>query len=172
MQRSPPMVTYKYAIQTSLMERLYAPVRERHHKQVESLIIRNCQITKTGVWAFRYKGALYRSDQAPRGPVQAIRLHEELTLELDQMIEEQREIRVIEEPMVKGYITFVLNYSDNIEDYLLLFPQSLHHSIVSLALPYRGERRVSEDTAPYVMGPHLHCIQLIKERMVSNLIFQ
>lgn len=172
MQRRPPMVTYKHAIQTSLMAHLYNPVRDRHTKQLESLIVRNSLLRKVGVKAFRYKGTLYRSLDCPGGVIQAPRLHEDLEPEMAQMLEEQREIHSVEEPMVKGYITLVLNLSDNIEDYLLLLPQSLHRSIVSLALPYRGERRVSEDTAPYVMEPHLRCIQLIKERMVSNLIFQ
>lgn len=172
--RRPTMVTAKHAIQTALMNYLYEPVRQRHRKQVEALIVKNCILTKTVVRAFRYKGDIYRSAQAPSGPLLAAKLHDDLAPELAQMIEEQQEIHAIEEPMVKGYITLVLNLSDQIDDFLLLFPQSVHRAILNLNLTSGFGPRVIPDEAAAapVLEKHARCIQLIKERMVSNLIFQ
>lgn len=172
MQRRSPMITYKQAIQTSLLNYLYEPVRQRHDKQIEALTLKNCTLRRAGVRAFRYKGDLFRSVEAPIGPIMAPRLHEDLEWEMAQMLEEQREIREVEEPMVKGYITLVLNKSDSIDDYLALLPDAVHRYITELNLPYRSPRLLLDSEVQAIIEKHARCIQLIKERMVSNLIFQ
>lgn len=168
-----PDPRFKNSILSALMKFLYSPVGERHTKQGETMILKNTQLMNSSVRAFRYKGELYRSELAPRGPVLAPKLHADLVPELEDMLREQEEIHRIEEPLVKGYITQVLNLSANVEDYLLLLPSCIHPPIRALNLLSQGPRQFpTEAHAALHLEQHAHQIQLIKERMATNLLFQ
>lgn len=171
------LASMKYVIQTALMDFLYQPVRQRHREQVEALIIRNANLSKTAVRAFRYKGELYLSDQAPRGPIMAPRLHPDLEPELAQMVQEQIDIHGQEEPLVKGFITAALNQSSVVSDYLELLPSCIHPPILTLMQQGHTGAGVYADTLftankEGFLAKHEHAIQLIRERMAINLLHQ
>lgn len=164
---------FKILVMDSLMFHLYEPVRRRHERQLEEMIVKNSLTQRSSVRAFRYKGMVYRSKEAPKGPIMSPALHPEFQPDMNFMRAEQEEIRDTEEPMVKGFITAMLNLSGNVDDYLLLFPESVHAPIKMLCLVSRTERKfhTAADVAP-IHERYATCIQLMKQRMAANLIFQ
>lgn len=163
----------KLKILTALMDLLYKPVRDRHRKQIEALILKNTQLQKSGTRAFRYKGELYRSDQAPSGPLMAPMVHPDLAPELEDILREQYEIHQIEEPLVKGFLAKVLNMSSNMEDYFMLLPGCVHGALKNFNVSHQGPRQYpTEAHAAMHLQEHAEHIQKLKERMATNLLFQ
>jgi hypothetical protein len=168
------LVTLKFQIRTVLTDFLYKPVEQRHRQEIEALIVQNCRLTNSPVRAFRYKGELYRADLAPRGPLMAPSLHPDLAMQLALTHEEQARIYREEQPVVVGYIIKVLNLTSNTEDYKKLLPSCVHAPLAFMDnYAHLNTWPVFTYEGPYemFMAQHAPQIQLIKERMATNLLF-
>lgn len=167
-------VTLKFQIKTVLTDFLYKPVEQRHRQEIEALIVQNCRLINSAVRAFRYKGELYRSDIAPRGPLMAPGLHPDLTMQLALTHEEQARIYREEQPVVQGYIVKVLNLTSNTDDYKKLLPSCVHAPLAFMDnYAYMNTVTLFTCDADYdlFLVEHAPQIQLIRERMATNLLF-
>lgn len=149
---------------------LYAPMYQQFNKRLGVLILRNSNALKSTQQCFLYKGVFYSNGDILR-PRIVNRLHSSLNGEMDQYLEELEKITKGEIPYVLGFITKVLNTSNNLKDYLRLLPQSVHTPIVSLTKTYSSNTEsLTDDVVQDIQTRNAYSISLMKERMVHNLL--
>ena len=160
----------KQHIKDTLYNHLYAPVLKAFEKRLEALISQNCLLTKQPHRSFLYKGVTYNRDNTPL-PRKGQRLAPALEMDMRDYLQEQKALNTQEIPYVVGYITQVLNATNDLHDYLYLFPESLHQPIQAYidACPCRT-RHLSVEEIQAIQTRNANSIQLIKERMAVNLI--
>jgi len=99
------------------------------------------------------------------------RLHPQLHPVMNEYLKETKQLNEKELPYVLGFITQVLNSSNELHDYLRLLPQSVHHPVQSLidTCPCRA-KKLSDETVDLLQQKNQIPIRLIKQRMVNNLL--
>ena len=160
----------KQQIKDMLYEFLYAPVQQRYQQQLHHIIIRNTQAIHSSHRSFMYKGTVYSMDGAP--PIGKMnRLIPALQPDMDAYLAEVTQLNSKEVPYVLGFITQVLNASNHFPDYLRAFPSVLHPPLEKMmaTCPCRNNQ-LSEDQLHSLQEKNQHSIDLLKQRVVTNLI--
>lgn len=161
----------KGAIRSAIHEFLYGPVREYYQRELHELIDNNEQISQGVNEIFVYRGIRYAKKQFRFAPKHIPRLDPVLHERMDMYLAETKELNDVEVPLVMGYIQNVLNSSDQLQDYLVLFPSALHPPIQKVIdhCNCRGTT-VSLATAQTMIHTHAKSFDYIKQRMVFNLL--
>jgi hypothetical protein len=160
----------KQQIKDALYEFLYKPAHEQLQRKLETLIIRNTLLAGNSHKSFQYKGESYNAD-VTQPPLRRNRLVPQLKAQMDEYLEELRQINEEELPYVLGYINQVLNASNDLTDYLRLLPPAVHRPIQQFIkdCPCRA-KQLSDERVEEIQRLNQNSINLIKARMVTNLI--
>lgn len=160
----------KQNIKEALYHHLYAPVLKAFKARIDTLIVRNCGLMKVSHKSFLYKGELYHCDTPPF-PRKANRLSPSLVPDMEDYLKDRQQIDECEMPYVMGFITQVLNASNDFEDYLEVFPPALHTPIRQfIASCPCHNRHLTPAEVETLRLKNLDSITLIKNRMVTNLL--
>lgn len=160
----------KQQIKDMLYAFLYDPVQKQFKARLDSLIQRNTVILGAGHTSFTYKGNLYSND--PKAPPRKLnRLVPQLAAEMDSYLHDLKQLNDQEVPYVLGFINQVLNSSNDLHDYLRVLPSSLHQPIQQLiaSCPCRT-KRLTEEQVQEMQAKNQHYIDLVKQRMATNLL--
>lgn len=161
----------KQQMKDALYAHLYDPVNKALTRKLEAIATRNCVLQKVSHKSFAFKGEMYVIDPPPL-PRIATRLAPELTTRMQDYLEEVGRVNVREMPYVMGFITQVLNSSNHFEDYLRVFPQSMHqpiHRFMQSCPCY--STRMSDAEVHGIQEKNELSINLIKQRMTTNLLY-
>lgn len=160
----------KLQIKEALYSFLYQPTQQRLSEKLNLIIKRNTLITGSSSYCFTYKGIWYMAEQT-NPPKRIIRLIPELHKDMDEYLSEIKELNDQELPYVLGFINQVLNSSNDFQDYLKLFPESIHRPIQKMidSCPCRT-KKLSEEDVQLIQTKNQYSITLIKQRMARNLI--
>lgn len=160
----------KQQIKEALYSFLYAPAQKQFKTQLDTLIIRNTILGGYSHKSFSFKGELYTCDTTP-APRKMNRLVTQLVPAMTEYLEEIKHLNDNELPYVIGYINQVLNSSHALQDYFRLLPAAVHRPIekFSAACPCK-QKVLSEDEVIALQHRSQHAINLMKQRMVRNLL--
>ncbi len=160
----------KIQIKDALYEHLYAPLDKQFKDRLQQIAIKNAVLSGHTHISFIYKNVVYNCDTTAL-PRKMNRLHAQLQPVMNDYLKEAKQLNEKEVPYVIGFITQVLNASNELHDYLRLLPQSVHHPVQSLidTCPCRG-KKLSEETVDLLQQKNQVPIQLMKQRMVNNLL--
>ena len=160
----------KQAIKDMLYNFLYAPVQRKFKKDLNQIINRNTDVSGYSHRSFTYKGNFYCND-TNTPPRKMNRLHPKMYPEMDKYLGDLKKLNETELPYVIGFITTVLNTSNDLQDYLRIFPDSIHRPIEKLiaTCPCRANKLTAFDVE-CIQKKHATSISLLKERMVINLL--
>lgn len=160
----------KQQIKDVLYEHLYAPIQKQFKKRLDALIVKNAVLGGYTHKSFMYKNVLYNCDTDAL-PRKMNRLVLPLQNPMNEYLKEVKQLNEKELPYVLGYINQVLNSSNDLHDYLRLLPQSVHHPMQELisTCPCRA-KKLSDETVALLQDKNKTTIQLMKARMVTNLL--
>lgn len=160
----------KLQIKEALYEFLYGPVQKRYQEQLRQIIMQNTLLIKGSHASFIYKNVYYSEESTP-SPRKMNRLHPSLIPAMEDYLEEVLHLNSQEMPHVIGFITQVLNASNDFEDYLKAFPSVLHPPLEKLiaSCPYHN-RKLTDKEIEKLQAKNTKQIDLIKQRLVTNLI--
>jgi len=160
----------KHQIKDAIYEYLYAPVQKQFKKRLDALIVKNTAILSASHASFIYKGCVYSCDTGnmPRKMNRLVPLLQET---MDEYLKDIKKLNDVEVPFVIGFITKVLNSSNNLHDYLRVFPPSIHYPIQQIidSCPCRNKQLTDFDVK-CIQENNQTSIDLMKERMVINLL--
>ncbi len=160
----------KQTVKEILYKYLYDPVEKRYNTWLRQIIISNCVLTKSAHESFIYKGEYYcTTTEIP--PRKMNRLHLSLVREMEEYIAELKVLNTTETPYVVGFITQILNLSNDFQDYLKVFPNVLHPPLERYmnTCPCQ-QHRLSTETIEQLKLQNEKQISMIKERLFTNLI--
>lgn len=160
----------KQQIKDVLYTFLYGPIQKQFKKQLDTIIIRNTALSNAAHASFSYKGKFYAYDSSPP-PRKMTRLLPQLQPMMDAYLKELNQLNSQELPYVLGFITQVLNASNDLHDYLKVLPAAIHQPIEAYiaSCPCRTKHLTDFDVE--CMQQHnAATISLIKQRMVTNLL--
>jgi hypothetical protein len=160
----------KKQIKEAIYSFLYNPVFKNFQRKLEVLITKNSVLCGNAEMSFNYKNETYCTPGAVL-PRKMNRLHKSLHIYMDEYLKEIHVLNSYELPYVLGFINQVLNSSNDLQDYLLVFPASLHPPIEGLinSCPCRTNR-LTLDEIHLLQGKNHIPINLLKQRQVINLI--
>ena len=160
----------KKQIKDLLYAFLYEPVEKQFKQRLDALIARNTVILGASHQSFTYKGNLYSNDPAAL-PRKLNRLAPQLAPDMDAYLADLKQLNDREIPYVIGFINQVLNSSNDLHDYLRVLPSSLHQPIQRLIVscPCRT-KRLTDSEVQEMQAKNQQSIDLIKQRMVTNLL--
>lgn len=160
----------KQQIKDLLFSYIYDPIQTKLKDQLVNITKKNSVLMCAGHLSFVYKGEFYTCDEhvAPRFKT---RLHPKLVPLMEAYLKEVKKLNTEELPYVLGFIQQTLNASNNLNDYLRIFPEFLHlpiHRLI-MACPCRN-KQLDEEDVKHLQSINKKSIEMIKYRMVSNLI--
>lgn len=160
----------KSQIKDLLYAFLYEPVQRQFKHRLDALIIRNTAIAGVSHQSFTYKGHFYSNDPAAP-PRKLTRLVPQLHADMDAYLADLKQLNDKEVPYVIGFINQVLNASNDLHDYLRVFPSSMHPPIQKLidSYPCRTKKLTDEEVAS-MQAKNKQSIDLAKQRLVTNLL--
>lgn len=160
----------KSMIKDALYNYLYEPALRQFKAQLESIIMKNCTLNNTDNRSFFYKGEQYVSENATL-PLKRLKLHNSLHEHMDTYLLELHKLNDHELPYVIGFVGQVLNSSNDLHDYLKVFPESVHRPISKLIsqCPCRTSK-LTEDAVMDLKIRNQASINLMKQRLVINLL--
>jgi len=165
----PPHPRFKLTLKTLLQQFLYLPVQTKQRMWCNSLIARNTVIQGGTHQSFMYQGELYYNDKPPFPRILA-RLSPKLYPEMKLYLQEVKEVEE-EQVFTIGYVTKVLNVSNNPFDYLRMLPECVHAAIKKEIAAWAHLRDyVDETEIQAIMDNNAHAVGLIKQRMALNLL--
>lgn len=160
----------KQQIKNAIYETLYTPIEEKFQKRLHHIIMRNAVLGGYSHASFMYKNTIYNCDPNPL-PRKMNRLMPAMQDEMNQYLRDLKRLNEQEVAYVLGYINQVLNASNDFGDYLRLLPHAVHAPIEKLAATCPcHHQRMSEDTVALLQTKNKSAIELMKQRMVANLI--
>lgn len=160
----------KQHLKDALHEFLYTPVQNQFEKRLEAITIRNAVLSGYGHKSFTYKGKHYNCDEFPP-PRSWNRLLPQLRPLMDEYLTEIEHLHQYEVPFVLGYINKVLNASNALGDYLRLLPDCTHRPLEKMISSSSWKAtKLDEDTVISIREQNAVSINLIKQRMVTNLL--
>lgn len=160
----------KTQIKDILYEYLYARIDKQFELRLNALITENSVLAGASHNSFMYKGVLYSCDQN-RPSRKMTRLLPQLYPAMDAYLQELKVLNETEMPYVVGFINNVLNSSNDLHDYLRVFPTAIHRPIEALiaTCPCRT-KKLTEFDVECMQNKNQVSIDLMKARMVMNLI--
>lgn len=160
----------KQQIKDLLHTHLYQPIEKQFKNRLDHIIVKNTLIGGYSHSSFVYKSVLYSYD-ASAPPRKMNRLSLALQPMMNDYLKDLKQLNEKELPYVVGFINQVLNSSNEMHDYLRLLPQSVHSPVQQLidTCPCRA-KKLSEVQVQLLQAKNAGPIQLIKQRMVTNLL--
>ena len=161
----------KQQIKDILYQHLYGPVQGQFKKRLDEIITKNSLALSSTNLSFVYKGETYAcvGEKLPR---KMNRLSPKFQPYMDEYLQELKEINDREIPYVLGFINQVLNSSNDLHDYLRLLPSSVHQPIQALIDSCTCRtKRITQTTVDELLVRNSSSIEMMKRRMVTNLIF-
>lgn len=160
----------KQQIKDVLYELLYTPIQKQFKQRLEQITVKNSVLGGYSHNSFMYKNVLYNCDTNVL-PRKMNRLVIQLQPAMNEYLKELKQLNEKELPYVLGYINQVLNSSNELHDYLRLLPPSVHRPIEGLVntCPCRG-KKLPDETVALLQEKNLGSVQLMKNRMVTNLL--
>ena len=160
----------KQQVKEALYQFLYGPVQKRYQQQLHQIIQQNTLLIKGSHASFIYKNVFYSNENTPP-PRKMNRLHPSLVTAMEDYLKDVEVLNQQEIPYVIGFITQVLNASNDFEDYLKTFPPILHPPLEKLiaSCPYHN-RKLTDKEIERLQAKNTKPINLIKQRLVTNLI--
>lgn len=160
----------KHQIKDALYKFLYDPVEKQFKARIDTLITRNAVMGGFSHKHFVYKGVIYNADVTPP-PLKKNRLLPALRAPMEEYLADQRQLNSHELPYVIGFLNQVLNASNDLCDYLRVFPESVHQPLKKLmdTCPCRSTH-LNEDRVELLKTKNQEPIDLIKQRLVTNLL--
>lgn len=149
---------------------LYEPYELGRRKVLNEIIQRNCVLQKISLDMFTYKGSYFSYSPIPTR-LPKPKLHPDLHVKMDAWLAEEQSMSLIERPYIDGYVTSVLNSSNEVGDWLRLLPDSIQGSIRTLLLgnvTYPTD--LPDEEIIRILEVNSLSIQLMKERMARNLL--
>ena len=160
----------KQQIKDALYDFLYTPVQNQFKLRLDTIIIRNTLLAGNGHKSFNYKNEFYNCDTGPMPRVWN-RLLPQLRPLMDEYLTEIEHLHQYEVPFVLGYINKVLNASNALGDYLRLLPDCTHRPLEKMISSSSWKAtKLDEDTVISIREQNAVSINLIKQRMVTNLL--
>jgi len=160
----------KQQIKGILYDFLYAPVQRRFQNQLNQLIIQNTLAGKFTHKSFIYKSELYTCDSTP-APRKMNRLFPQFHADMEAYIAEVTALNKTELPYVLGFINQTMNASNELHDYLRVFPPSIHGPIRHLIDTCTcRNKKMSEAEVAELLANNESARQLMMQRMAINLI--
>lgn len=161
----------KQLIKDRIYSHLYAPVKRDYEQRLESIILKNSQYHGNGQRWMSFRGTDYSLKEAGPQPLPTNRCHPELKGVMQEYVDELSQLINEEVPYVLGFITHTLNTSNSPQDYLRVFPQSVHQPIQSLVDTYGYQHEhLSDEKVDELIRKHEKTIEMVKKRMVLNLL--
>ena len=160
----------KQYIKDKLYAYIYAPIETHLQKQLDSIIQKNSVLIGASHNSFMYKGNYYACDTT-NPPSRMNTLIKQLHPAMDDYLKEQKKLNNTELPYVLGFINQVLNASDDLQDYLRVFPDSIHKPLEQIinSCPCRN-KHLSEEDVITLQNKNKASIDLMKQRMFTNLL--
>lgn len=160
----------KQLIKDTLYEFLYRPIENQFKNRLEVLIVRNTLLGGYSHKSFNYKGVLYNCDNG-FPPRKSNRLIPQLKPAMDEYLFDLKQLNEKELPFVIGFINQVLNASNDLQDYLHIFPESTHRPLEKLiaSCPCQA-KRLSNEKILELKEKNQEPINMMKQRMVTNLL--
>lgn len=160
----------KLQIKDMLYSFLYEPVQRQFKQRLDTLILQNAQLIGASHPSFMYKGEYYSTDNS-RPPKRMNQLSSQLKPQMDEYLKDLKALNEYELPYVMGFINQVLNSTNELHDYLKVFPNSVHQPIENLiaTCPCRAKSLTPENVEE-LQRKNAVPIQLIKKRLMINLI--
>lgn len=158
----------KQLIKDALYHHLYGPALKQFSARIEEIVQRNALMLASNYRVFIYKGVMYGSGAVPR---KVDRLAPQLLGVMEAYLNDLKQLNGVEMPYVLGYINQVLNSSNELHDYLLLLPQSMHPPIQELiaTCPCKGVK-LDIHTVNRLKEANCVPIGLMKNRLFTNLL--
>lgn len=160
----------KQLIKDTLYDFLYTPVVNQFQRRLDVLIVKNALLGGYSHKSFNYKGVFYSCDSGSP-PRKGNRLSSQLKPHMDEYLHDLQQLNEKELPFVVGFINQVLNVSSDIQDYLKLFPESVHRPLNSLIASCPcGRKQLTADKVAELLSKNSEPINMMKARMVKNLL--
>lgn len=160
----------KQLIKNTLYDFLYLPVQNSFKSRLNVLIVRNTLLGGYSHKSFNYKGEHYSCDSGSP-PRKWNRLLPQLRPQMDEYLDDIKQLNEQELPFVLGFINQVLNSSDNMQDYLQILPESAQRPLEKLiaTCPCKT-RRLSDQQIAQLQDKNTASINMMKARLVKNLL--
>lgn len=160
----------KQVLKDTLYQYLYGPVQKQFKLRLDAIITKNSIMIGATHNSFIYKNMVYSCDGGVP-PRKMNRLIQVLHQPMDEYIKDLNQLNNTELPYVLGFLTHVLNSSNDLHDYLRVFPQAIHQPIQEYinSCPCRTKHLTDFDVDCIQQKNH-SSIELIKKRMVTNLL--
>jgi len=160
----------KQMIKDMLYSYMYEPVLKQFKHRLDTLITQNSVMVGATHNSLTYKGVFYSVDQSAP-PRKLNRLDPRLKQQMDEYLEDLKQLNNHELPYVLGFINQVLNSSNSVKDYLDVLPTAIHQPLLKLVetCPCRHCNLTPEKVSE-IQDMNKTAIQLLKQRIVTNLI--
>lgn len=160
----------KQLIKDALYDLLYTPIQKQFKQRLDQIIVKNTLLGGYSHKSFMYKNVLYNCDTNAM-PRKMNRLVIQMQPAMNEYLKELKQLNEKELPHVLGYITQVLNATNELHDYLRLLPPAVHPPIQGLinTCSCRG-KKLSDETVAMLQNKNQDSVQLLKNRMVTNLL--
>lgn len=162
----------KQQLKDELYDQLYQPVKRRFKDRLDAIIRHNASLLASPFEGFSYKGEVYKINPRVRTPLKVDRLDPSLRPMMDKYLADLDQLNREEVPFVVGYLTRVLNATDDLQDCLKLLPEALHPTIQAIIdnCPCRTER-LDAQAADQFREQHRRELEAVKQRLMQNLLF-
>lgn len=161
----------KQAIKTLLYDFLYKPVHKKYGQTLKDIVLQNCKLFNNYMPSFIFRGEIYTSDPSVRPLPRMNRLHPTLEPAMLNYLRDVKELNEHEVPYVLGFITQVLNASNDLPDYLRLLPESVHAPIQALIDNCNCRTKaLTQEQVDVLKSKNAASIHLMAQRQVMNLL--
>lgn len=160
----------KMQIKEILYDFLYGSVQKKFTARLNKIIVKNTVMGGYSHQSFVYKGVFYCCEKTPP-PRKMNRLVLQMQAQMNEYLRDTVELNTKEMPYVLGFINQVLNASNELHDYLRMFPPSVHHPVQNLinTCPCRN-KKLSDENVLDITDKNQNAIDMMKQRMVINLL--
>lgn len=163
----------KQQIKDALYTYLYAPVERKLKRTLDELIVANSRALASSHDSFIYRNKVYKREETSKVPRRKNPLVPALHERMDAYLAQVEQLNTQEIPYVVGFINQVLNSSDDMQDYLRVFPEPLHpplHEMIDKCPCHTT--KLKTETVEELVARNQEPIELIKHRLVHNLLLQ
>lgn len=139
--------------------------------RLKKIIARNSDLHKTNNGCFWYRGQIFKTDPKLVPPRKIDPLHDSLKPEMDQYLTDLDHLEEYELPHVHNFLNQMLNATASFQDYYAILPESMHQPLISLAnTDPCVVHHLDSETIQSIQEKNTHPIELLKQRMVKNLL--
>lgn len=161
----------KQHIRVAVMQALYERGLAENVKKLDHLISDNRQLLGVSTAWVSYKGIKYKHSQIQEAqPGRVPRVHVALLSKFEELVTELKEFEA-ERAYVLSYLSSVLNSSNNVADYLELFPESMKPIINNFAHLGHNEARLKPEQLQELRERFHDGFMKMRQRMAMNLLY-